>query len=160
MKSITKCLLLGFVMVGFVGCDSVSGVFDKFNYDEIFEYVSKGKRYDCSIDFNRRSHKFIEPSELADNDKGLIGACVYTEVAHGGLYGMSTVYKLETECKTGTREDITGLSKIDEKSGAWIFENKYKVVTIVESAEFSMEGKYKGICKKRKVYKLQRGQPK
>lgn len=166
MKNLIKCLLLGFVMVGFVGCDKVAGVFDNFSYDEIFEYVSEDKERLCSelgtvrefysgraIKYN---YEFIPPSELADKDKGLIGVCVYTKES-GALFGID---ELKRECKTETKESYTGLSKIDKKSGALLIENKHKVITIVESAEFSMQDKYTGQCKRRVVYKLQRGEPK
>ncbi|MGX3012107.1 hypothetical protein ACWIUD_11230 [Helicobacter sp. 23-1044] len=170
MKNLIKCLLLGFVMVGFVGCDKVAGMFDKFSYDEIFEYVSENKKHLCSelgtvrefysgrvIEYN---YEFIPPSELTDEDKGLIGVCIYTkESSSGGVYGMQVVDRFKGECKTETTESYTGFSKIDKKSGALLIENKHKVITIVESAEFSMKNKYRGQCKRRVVYKLQRGQP-
>ena len=171
MKNLIKCLLLGFVMVGFVGCDKVAGMFDNFSYDEIFEYVSENKKrlcrelgtisnYDYGVNI-KYNYKFIPPSELTDKDKGLIGVCVYTkESSSGASYGMQVVDRFKRECKTETKESYTGFSKIDKKSGALLIENKYKVITIVESAEFSMKDKYTEQCKRRVVYKLQRGEPK
>lgn len=161
MKKTIKCLVLGFMAMGFVACDSISAVFDKFSYDEVFDKVSYYKRIGC-IDIDS---KFTPPSELADEEKGLIGACEYISRAKfntKALYeGYGEYYKndeLKHECKTGQSEDYTELMKVDEKSGALLKENKYKVITIVELAEYS-EKNGQGFCKIRKVYKLKRGQP-
>ena len=170
MKNLIKCLLLGFIMVGFVGCDKVAGVFDNFSYDEIFEYVSEDKKrlcrelgtvsnYDYGVNI-KYNYEFIPPSELADEDKGLIGVCVYTKEYSSITGNIQYVDSLKRGCTTETKESYTGLSKIDKKSGALLIENKHKVITIVESAEFSMKDKYTEQCKRRVVYKLQRGEPK
>lgn len=156
MKKIIKCLALGFVAVGFVACDSISGVFDKFSYDEVFEGVSYNKWRFCK-------GKFILPSELADEEKGLIGVCEYTRKAWFSTNVFNLGYKndeIKSECKTGHSESNTGLYKADRKSGTLLIENKYKVITIVESAEYSESKGGQGICKKREIYKLKRGQPK
>ena len=55
MKNPIKYLLLGFVGMGFVGCDSISGGV-------------------CG--------KFTPPRELTDEEKGLISACEYTREVH------------------------------------------------------------------------------
>lgn len=162
-----KCLALGFVAVGFVACDSISGVFDKFSYDEVFEGVSYKKRRFCVecehalLGIDGTCGKFIPPSELADEEKGLIGVCEYTRKAwFSSWYLEYNNDKIQSKCKTGQEEDYTGLSKVDEKSGTLLIENKYKVITIVESAEYSESKGGQGICKIRKIYKLKRGQPK
>lgn len=166
MKSIIKYLLLGFVAMGFVGCDSISGVFDKFSYDEVFEGVSYDKWRYCAeckkspLDTYGTCGKFIPPSELADEEKGLIGVCEYTREAW--LSSFDLWWKndeLKEKCKTGQEEYYTGLRKVDEKSGTLLIENKYKVITIVESAEYSESKGGRGLCKKREIYKLKRGQP-
>lgn len=168
MKRIIKCLVIGFVAMGFVACDSVSGVFDKFSYDEVFEGASRIRRQNCvECEPIWRTFgtcgKFIPPSELADEEKGLIGACEYTKKAESKYWDYG--YKndeLKKECKTGQSESGTAVSKVDKKSGAWLIENKYKVITIVESAEYRVgKGQYgQGFCKIREIYKLKRGQPK
>lgn len=171
MKKTIKCLVLGFVVVGFVGCDSISGVFDKFSYDEVFEEVSdnkwkfcvgKGKSiYDYYSSIDKSKYKFIPPSELADEEKGLIGACEWTEFADYNWSGFGYKNdKIKSECKTGQKESGTGVLKWDKESGALIQENKYKVITIAEYAEYSENKDGRGICKKREIYKLKRGQPK
>ena len=157
MKKIIKCLALGFVAVGFVGCDSISGVFDKFSYYEVFEEVSKNERKYCvrceknAFGTYGTCGKFIPPSELADEEKGLIGACEYTRKAWFSTNVFNLGYKngeIKVECKTGQKEGSTGLNKVDEQSGVLLIENKYKVITIVESAEYSESKGGQGICKK------------
>lgn len=164
MKKLIKCLVFGFVAVGFVACDSISGVFDKFSYDEVFEAASKNMWEMCSFRNEYvdgiKDCKCIPPSELADEEKGLIGACEYTKKAGWNLELGYKNDELKKECKTGQSEGYTGANKIDEKSGAWLIENKYKVITIVESAEYSENKDGQGLCKKREIYKLKRGQPK
>lgn len=168
MKNLIKCFLLGFVAVGFVGCDSVSGVFDKFSYDEVFEGVSYNiwKMCDFKSEYvvdSVKDSKFIPPSKLADEEKGLIGACEWTEKAGYSTNAFNLGYKndeLKKECKTGQSESNTGLYKADRKSGTLLIENKYKVITIVESAEYSENKDGQGLCKIREIYKLKRGQPK
>lgn len=170
MKRIIKCLLLGFVAMGFVACDSVSGMFDKFSYDEVFNEVIDRKWSFCAIckktvfgTTDGTCGKFILPSELADEEKGLIGACEYTRKAWFSTNAFNLGYKndeIKRECTTGQSEDYTGLRKVDKKSGTLLIENKYKVITIVESAEYSESKDGQGICKKREIYKLKRGQPK
>lgn len=167
MKKLIKCLVMGFMCVGFVGCDSVSGVFDKFSYDEVFEGVSDNKWKMCSFRNEYvdgiKDCKCIPPSKLADEEKGLIGACEWTKKAGYSTNAFNFGYKndeLKKECKTGQSESNTGLYKADRKSGTLLIENKYKVITIVESAEYSENKDGQGLCKKREIYKLKRGQPK
>lgn len=160
---------MGFVAMGFVACDSVSGVFDKFSYDEVFEDVSETEREICSDRQYIKQGKFIPPSELTDEEKGLIGACEWTdkapianifEIANGRDQHYKNKAFEKEKCKTGQSERKHGLYKVDKKSGAFLLENKYKVITIVESAEYGVDKRGQGFCKKREIYKLKRGQPK
>lgn len=165
MKKIIKYLMFGFAVIVFVGYICyISGVFDKFSYDEVFEGVSDSIENWCHTGkFNEKS-KFIPPNELTYKENGLIGVCEYIQLSED-WYGDYTLYdvhlasesdwdiddclnyKLKQECKQGKEsESRTGY--------------KYKIVKIVESAEYGEDKRGRGFCKKREVFKLKRGQPK
>lgn len=157
-----------FNKLGYDVSDSVSEMFDKFSYDEVFKSVSRNVRESCAeckhnvFGSDGTCGKFIPPSEL-NNEKGLIGVCEWTKFAQFSLNVFNFGYKndeIKIECTTKPSEWETGLRKIDESSGALLIENKYKVVKIVESAEYDVGEYGQGFCKKYEVYKLKRRQSK
>ena len=120
--------------------------------------------------------EFISPSELNRQEKGLIGACTYKEKivkwdeqvtklrdSYYYKYGLDGIKKADKEIKERFKKSCyaseepreeyrTGFKKID-KDGSLLIDNKYRVLTIVESAEYKEE-KDESYCIKREIYKL------
>lgn len=187
MKKIIKYLVFGFAALGFgivvivfVGYICyINGVFDGLSYDEIFEEVSSSTEEWCHTGKFNEKGKFIPASELQYEENGLIGVCEYIQLSENwyGDYALPYYfdfkditdyclnYELKQECKQGKEsESYTGLLRLivgdDIKNARGWIDNKYKIVRIVESAEYCEDKRGKGFYKKREVFKLKKGQPK
>ena len=177
-----KVALLSVAVWAFTGCDT-----DKISYNEIFEHTSLFYEVSCNTTkrgkdllgnryYRYRDGKFISPSELNRQEKGLIGACTYKEKfdkwdeqatklrdSYYYKYGLDGIEKADKEIKERFKKSCyaseeprekyrTGFKKID-KDGSLLIDNKYRVLTIVESAEYKEE-KDESYCIKREIYKL------
>ena len=173
-----KFALLGVMAFAYVACDTDKISYDEVFEHTSASYAKECNTFKRRSHSKYKDGEFMSPTELNRREKGLIGACVYKEYATDEddefrLYTLclanynlnrSKCYKEIQERRRKSKESLkkfcyaskepreeekTGFVKID-KDGSFLIDNKYKVLVIVESAEYNE----KGYCTQKEIYKL------